>query len=475
VNRPAARAPRTLDRSRSRAVVAASLAVLLLVSLVLLTGCNIQAGVDTTVNTDASGTVGMRLVADKELQDALAGVAGGVSGLGGRAGTILGILGDIGAITGAAPTTVDDLFNLIVGQIPGDWQVERGVDSSGARWITISRSFANPEELQQILSGAFLSAVVETQKISLTQDQGFFATKTMYSATAAAGSITSRGETVTRYLQVVLGDVLTVENRVTLPGEIKDNNADEVQGNTLVWNMQTAGAREMSAESAVNHWGAIIGMIVLGVVVVAGLIVALVLILRRRRKPGPQPPAADQAVPPAPPQTADSPETQASDVAITPPAVAESAAAAVGPAVTAAAPVTPPPVVAATVAVVTATAAEPEATAVPSAAQAASVTPAPVPAPAPLVAPESAAPVAAASGPAPAQAPAAPLAAASAPAPAQAVPAAAVAVAAAEPAAAADQAPETAASKPVVPIPLRPTKAQPGTNDTPDAAGQADS
>ena len=269
----------------------------------LLTGCNVQAGVDTNVNADGSGTVGIRLAADKELQDVLSAVADGV---GGQAGGILGILGDLGGLTGALPTSADDLFNLIVGQIPGDWTAERGTDSSGARWLSLTRSFSSPEELQQILSGRFLSAVISTDQFSLTQDRGFFTTKTQFAATADAGSLTSRAQSAAGLAGSVLGEVLTVQNRVTLPGTIKDNNADEVSGNTLVWNVGTSGAKEMHASSTIYNWGAIIGIAVLGVVVVAALTVAVILIVRRRRRrPAPEQPGAVQPAPSSPPETAE--------------------------------------------------------------------------------------------------------------------------------------------------------------------------
>ena len=282
----------------------------MLAGLVLLAGCNVQAGVDTNVNADGSGTVGIRLVADEDLQDFLSGVADGV---GGQAGAIMGILGDLGGLSGRLPASADDLFNLIVGQIPGEWTAERGTDSSGNRWLTLTSSFSSPEELQQILSGRFLSSVIATDQFSLTQDQGFFTTKTWFSATADAGSVTSRAQSVADFTQSVLGEVLTVENRVTLPGTIKDNNADEVQGNTLAWNVGTSGSTEMYAGSTVYHWGAIVGTAVGGVVIIAALTVAAILIIRRRRRPRPEQPGALQPAPSSPSPTVETIGSEAVD------------------------------------------------------------------------------------------------------------------------------------------------------------------
>ncbi len=297
-------------RPRPALAISAALFIVVLAGLVLLTGCNVQAGVDTNVNADGSGTVGIRLAADEELQDLLSGVADGV---GGQAGAIMGILGDLGGLSGGLPASADDLFNLIVGQIPGDWTAERGTDSSGARWLSLTTSFSSPEELQQILSGEFLSAVIATDQFSLTQDQGFFTTETRFSATADAGSVTSRAQSAAGFTQSVLGEVLTVENRVTLPGTIKDNNADEVQGNTLVWNVGTSGSTEMYAGSTVYHWGAIVGTTVVGVVIVAALTVAAILIIRRRRRPKPEQPEALQPAPSSPSPTVEAISPEAAD------------------------------------------------------------------------------------------------------------------------------------------------------------------
>ena len=52
----------------------------------------------------------------------------------------------------------------------------------------------------------------------------------------------------------MLGEIFTLENRVTLPGVIKDNNADDVQGNTLVWEVGISDSRQMQGESVTYDW-----------------------------------------------------------------------------------------------------------------------------------------------------------------------------------------------------------------------------
>jgi hypothetical protein len=298
---------------RTAAGLAISVAtiIMLLATTLFLGGCSVQAGLDTKVNPDGSGTVGIRLSADKELQDALSDLA---DGLGGRVGGILGILGDLGGVTNAIPQSADDLFNLIVGQIPGDWEAERGTDSTGARWLTLTRSFSNPEELEEILSGGFLSSVIATDQFSLTQDKGFFSTKTVFSAKANAGSVTSRAQSAADMAGRIVGQVFVIDNRITLPGSIKDNNADEVQGNTLIWAIELSGPNDMYAESVMYNWGAIIGVTIAGVIVIAAIIIALVLVLRRRRRPTPpeQPAVLEPAQATSVAET-DGPEAAAAD------------------------------------------------------------------------------------------------------------------------------------------------------------------
>jgi hypothetical protein len=278
----AATAPRpSTRRSRPTLALAAGGLVALLLVAVLLSGCTLQAAVDTKVEPDGSGTVGIALTADKAVQDSLSDTT---DSLGGKLGGILGILGDLSGVTKDIPKSADDLFNLIIGAIPGGWDIERGTDASGARWYRLTHDFADSQEFEEILSGKFLSAIMATEEVSLTTDKGLFSTKTVYSVTGRAGSVASGAERVTDLAGRLIGDVLVVENRLTLPGSLKDNNADVVQGNSLVWNLDGSETREMRAESVTYHWRAIIAAIFAAIVVIALIIVLLVPFLRRRRR-----------------------------------------------------------------------------------------------------------------------------------------------------------------------------------------------
>ena len=93
--------------------------VLVLTGLVFLAGCTVNVGLNTKVETDGSGTVSVRLAADQDLQDALASAGGGLGGI----GSFLDILGGLGGVTDGIPGSVDEVYETILGQIPGDWEV----------------------------------------------------------------------------------------------------------------------------------------------------------------------------------------------------------------------------------------------------------------------------------------------------------------------------------------------------------------
>ncbi len=309
---------RTPVTQKMPAAIPGAVLVVLIAIGVFFTGCTVQYGLDTKVEVDGSGSVGIRLAADKELQEGLSSATEGLGGLGdlgslgdlgglgdlGALGSILGGLGDIGILedlgtlgrilgalgalndlTGELPTTVDELFNAILGRIPGDWQVERGTDGSGTRWVSLTRSFSELEELKQIMSESVISSIVPMDEFYITQDKGFFGTKTVFSTSLDPADAMSGAQGGASSLPAdLLETVLAIQNRLTLPGDIKDNNADLIEGNTLVWNIGLSGKTEMYGESVDRNWGAIIGVIVGAVVILALIVVAVLLLLRRRRR-----------------------------------------------------------------------------------------------------------------------------------------------------------------------------------------------
>jgi hypothetical protein len=247
-----------------RMLVLAFLLVSLMV-VVAISGCSIKAGVDTKVNPDGSGIVSVRFAADKALQDA---VGSQISGLGIKGG----------------------LLDGIIGQFTGTWKVSSGTNSDGTKWVAATHGFKDPAEYNQLItSNSVLSSIFSTKGFALAQSKSWFRTRTTFRSAADVGKAVE-GAGKSTGLQIpanLLANLLQfqAENRLTLPGTIKANNADKVDGDTLTWKLKPSGATTMEAESVIYDWGALLIAILAGAVVVAAVVVVVtLLILRRRRK-----------------------------------------------------------------------------------------------------------------------------------------------------------------------------------------------
>ncbi|MHB9149085.1 MAG: hypothetical protein ACYC33_03200 [Thermoleophilia bacterium] len=233
--------------------------VLLVLLLPLVAGCKIQMALDTNIGSDGSGKVGVRLAADKEIQDLMAS-QGGAEG---------------------------DLFSDFEGSVPEGWDSDSGTDADGTRWVTASRSFDDPSEIKSFLEeGANGPAEsVGATEFSLTQEKGLLSVKTVFSATwdmesalAATGDQAPEGMDPS-----ALSSIFEVQNRLTLPGSIKDNNADEVDGNTLIWRPSFSGSTQMSAVSVAYRWPIVGGIAAVAVVLIAAVVIIVLLSRRGRR------------------------------------------------------------------------------------------------------------------------------------------------------------------------------------------------
>lgn len=253
----------------------------------MVCGCGMGSALSTTVREDGSGTVGVRLAVDRELQDYLSWAAGGLGGLGGL-GSFLEDL------EGRLPENADVLFSLVLGAIPADWAVDQGTDDNGDRWISLSNRFRNLDELQELAGGRVFSLFIDPERFSVEQDRGFFRARTVFSMTPDLdGALEAARLEAADLPMEILGRFLTLENLVTLPGVIQDHNADRVQGSTLIWDVEVTGGRDMYGESVVYDWAHI------GLVIFAGLIALVIVILmciwlirrhRRSRRAAPPPP-----------------------------------------------------------------------------------------------------------------------------------------------------------------------------------------
>lgn len=229
-----------------------------------LGGCTIQMALDTTVEADGSGTVGVRLAADKEIQDLMAQQAG----------------------------QQGDLFGEFEKQVPKDWRVEKGTETNGTKWVKASKAFKDPAELDAVLSGrqaeGGLGGALAGDTFSVKQSRGLFRVTTTFDATWDAGkAVTEAQKGLSDNVSLdMVASVFQVENRLTLPGTIKDNNATEVKGRTLVWRPSLKEATKLHARSVAIRWGMVGVFVAAGAVLIAiVVVVAVLLIVRRRRRP----------------------------------------------------------------------------------------------------------------------------------------------------------------------------------------------
>ena len=275
--------------------------LLVLLSLVLLlTGCKIEMGLDTKVEKDGSGTLGVRIAADKEILDLIQQQGGG-----------------------------EDFFGDFESQIPADWAIDRGTDADGTKWVTASKAFGDPSELHDLLTAASGGPgdAFAAQQFELSQERGFFGAKTIFQATWDVGAALSGVEQGAPgdLNPQALASIFEIQNRLTLPGSIKDNNATAVEGTTLIWRPSLSGVTEMYAQSVAYNWGTISLVAVVALLAVGAVVLAAVWLLRRRaaresaaalgsvpaavgsapsfppQSPGQAPPGAEPPVP-APPE-----------------------------------------------------------------------------------------------------------------------------------------------------------------------------
>lgn len=252
------------------------LVLALVVMIAALAGCKIQMALDTKVGADGSGIVGVRLAADKEIQDLMAQQAG----------------------------QQGDLFGEFKKQIPKDWQVDSGTDADGTKWVSASKKFTDTAELDTLLTGQAqggLGGALAGDTFSVKQSSSLFAVTTTFDATWDAGkALADAQKGISDNVSLdMLSSVFQVENRLTLPGTIKDNNATEVQGNTLIWRPPLKGATALHARSVAVRWGAAGAFIAAGALLISVVVVVAVLALTRGRRRVP-PVALDAAPPDAP-------------------------------------------------------------------------------------------------------------------------------------------------------------------------------
>lgn len=234
---------------------AALLALLVVIAAWVAGGCSIQVALNTVVHGDGSADVRMRLAADRQIQSLLDQQLG---------------------------RSADQIFADVVSGVPLGWQTEQGTDDDGTRWVVVSRAFADLAEVDQAVGdedGPVRN--LGLREVSITQADDFFRQRTSFRALADPAEALAQLDLPQRAeAQQLLGAVLQVENRLTLPGHVSRTNADEREDGAMVWTLAVDRPTEMVAASVAYRWGRIVVVGLAALVALIGVVLG-VLVLRR--------------------------------------------------------------------------------------------------------------------------------------------------------------------------------------------------
>lgn len=174
------------------------------------------------------------------------------------------------------------------------WKVTRHRGSDGSSGVSVARRFGAPEE-----AGAMLGAIagrppVVFESFELKRSDGLLRVdfdlamtlnlrSKVLSDTVAATIGSAELSRLALGYGISLTDGVSAEVKVVLPGSISSNNAQAVQGSTLVWHIKGDERLEMNASSAYFQWPYVVGAVVVGAAGVT-LVVLLAGDLRKRRR-----------------------------------------------------------------------------------------------------------------------------------------------------------------------------------------------
>jgi hypothetical protein len=227
-------APGRVMTSRfARAVAACSL-------IVLLSACNMTVQITTHLNGNGGGTLGLRMVLDKEVRDGLSGSAGGQ-----------GI------------TVLEDLFTRLGG---AGWTVTR-TEPAGGLELDATKAFTNQQTFTQAmkdLSGGSTSGsgALGGYALGYTSHGSFFKTKTDFSGTVdtsawraiLAATVTKGDQKAAQQLLDSAADNFHFEILATLPGSVSVQKGDgTVSNGEAIWRPALGSRVDISASaSAIN-------------------------------------------------------------------------------------------------------------------------------------------------------------------------------------------------------------------------------
>ncbi len=228
-----------------------------------LSACTIRFDMGVDVKDDESGTFAVFIGLDQEMRDLV-------------------------AQSGGEDTNIVD---QLTGQVPEGFTVE-DYSEDGFEGARISGNFSSFDELNSRLSqagsdsGSPLGAdVVNSFKLTHEGDEFRFNAdvsglgQDLTSTLDQAGG----GDLPSGFDTSMLSDLFDMRFSLTLPGSIKENNADSVNGNTLTWNLalnEQRGALEAASSTAGGSSALLIG----GAAVIAAALLGGGVAMSRRKK-----------------------------------------------------------------------------------------------------------------------------------------------------------------------------------------------
>jgi len=213
----------------------------------LLAGCKVNFVTD--INTDGTGTTGFEF-GFSEQEEAM--------------------LQAMQATTGTTPDLCSELTTELGSEPGASIEEEKRGDET---WCVVSMPFENLEELRSIYETQFDADI---QRLEMTEDEKFYYDISMDMTDADTSQITA------------MGVLLDMAWKLTLPGSIGTNNADEKSGSTLTWDMVPGQSHQFTAESSpgggIPTWLIIAGAVCLGFLVLVVIGVIVFFIVRRSKK-----------------------------------------------------------------------------------------------------------------------------------------------------------------------------------------------
>lgn len=237
--------------------------LLMAAAVVLVPACQVRLASDITVARDASGTFEFAVSIDEELTEDLE--EAGVDPLAG----------------------LEDLQDSVTG-----WEITRDDPSDGGVGIRLRGTFDDPEGLGELADDLQVGLdqddvrVHDGLELELRDDgsvalDGRVGLRLPAAPGAEGVGVAFDAEDLERLLRQRGDEFVRYDVRVTLPAEPVEHDADEVDGNSLIWRAPVDGMREISAVSAPPGVSPI--LLAVGVGVAAALVSAAAVVLWRRR------------------------------------------------------------------------------------------------------------------------------------------------------------------------------------------------